>query len=474
MSDSHEKKVTRRDALAVTAALGVCPLAQAQQPAPPAGAKEVVRRPPPATPPGPVFVPTDAPNQPIGVGKGIYPGRVVWAHRPEACHWDGETKPLSVVKATGEWWDDANCDPKIVSEMFSTSLRSLTGKKSDKKAWEALFKHFNKTRNLGSKGYQPGEKISIKVNMNNDRSNKDPWPSGRGMPSPQGVHALLRGLVVDAGVPGKDITVYDATNDRYIGDPVYQRIMSDPDPRMHEIVFECNTTRAANGRRVAEPDMNVSMNFTDPEVMKQCGPCFLPKSVIAAKYRINYALLRAHGVCGVTLCAKNNNGSLFWPKSNYWGPRVLHNFFRSSRPMGSYNAFVDYLGHKHLFGKTLLYLIDGLYAAEQSETNIVRFASFGNHWTASFFMSQDPVAIDSVGLDFIRNEPNSTPVRGNADNYLHEAALVDDPPSKIKYDPNGDGVHLTSLGVHEHWNNPKDKKYSRNLGTGKGIELVAV
>ena len=31
---------------------------------------------------------------------------------------------------------------------------------------------------------------------------------------------------------------------------------------------------------------------------------------------------------------------------------------------------------------------------------------------------------------------------------------------------------MTSLGVHEHWNNPTDKQYSRNLGTGEGIELV--
>jgi hypothetical protein len=27
--------------------------------------------------------------------------------------------------------------------------------------------------------------------------------------------------------------------------------------------------------------------------------------------------------------------------------------------------------------------------------------------------------------------------------------------------------------VHEHWNNPKDKQYSRNLGKKDGIELVA-
>jgi hypothetical protein len=26
--------------------------------------------------------------------------------------------------------------------------------------------------------------------------------------------------------------------------------------------------------------------------------------------------------------------------------------------------------------------------------------------------------------------------------------------------------------VYEHWNNPADKQYSRNLGTGNGIELI--
>ena len=33
---------------------------------------------------------------------------------------------------------------------------------------------------------------------------------------------------------------------------------------------------------------------------------------------------------------------------------------------------------------------------------------------------------------------------------------------------------MTSLGVHEHWNNEIDKQYSRNLGTGDGIELLYI
>ena len=55
---------------------------------------------------------------------------------------------------------------------------------------------------------------------------------------------------------------------------------------------------------------------------------------------------------------------------------------------------------------------------------------------------------------------------------VYEAALANNPPSGTIYKP--DGVRLQSLGVHEYWNNATDKKYSRNLGTDDGIELVTI
>ena len=39
-------------------------------------------------------------------------------------------------------------------------------------------------------------------------------------------------------------------------------------------------------------------------------------------------------------------------------------------------------------------------------------------------------------------------------------------------DHQGNVTRLASLGTYEHWNNPEEKQYSRNLGRGKGIELV--
>ena len=461
-----EHKWSRRDVLAASAALGVCPYMQAQ------GRMPMVR-PAPADPKD-FWVPTDAPNKPIGVGKGINPGRVTWAYRPEVAKWDGQTERMSVTnKPTGEWWDDANCNPKIVDEMVSSSLKGLTGKKSDKEAWDALFHHFNQTHNFADAGYKPGEKISIKFNFNNDRPGSPPaegwqWPSGRGMPSPQVVHALIRQLVEQAGVPGKDITIYDVANDRYISDPVYQRIRAEADPTYKDITFLVNVRTASNGRVAVVPDKTDPIKFSTTEL----PVAYVPTHVVEAKYRINCSLFRPHNIAGVTLTTKNNFGSIYWWNQDYWGPRPLHNYISKTRPMGSYNALVDLIGHRQLGGKTMLYMVDGLYAAEECEINSVRYLSFGDKWTSSIFMSQDPVAIDSVGLDFLRNEPRALATRGNPDNFLHEAALVEKPPSGTVYAPHGS--RLSSLGVHEHWNNPKDKKYSRNLGTGEGIELVSL
>ena len=60
------------------------------------------------------------------------------------------------------------------------------------------------------------------------------------------------------------------------------------------------------------------------------------------------------------------------------------------------------------------------------------------------------------------------------DTYLVEAAQAGNPPSGTVYDPERDGTGVGSLGVFEHWNNPTDRQYSRNLGRADGIELVYI
>jgi uncharacterized protein (DUF362 family) len=403
------------------------------------------------------FIPSDPANAPMGAGKGIHPGRVVWMYEPSAAKWDGKT---------GAWWEDANTDQPTVDYMVSKSIRTFTGEPNDAAAWDALFRHFNRSRGLGDVGYKQGEKIAIKVNMNQDSGGT--WSANAGMPSPQMLYSVVDQLINVVGVPGNAIAIYDAA--RYIGDPLYNKIRSNPDPNFQSVRFVCNTTR--NGRAGATHDPANPIRFASSSVPGNAR-AYVPRCVTEAKYLINMALLRAHSLFGITFCGKNHFGSVYWPSNGGWTPEPLHNFGNRSQPMGTYCGLVDLIGHPHLGGKTLLYMIDAVYGARNQSAEVMQFASFGNKWTSSIFISQDPVAIDSVALDFVRNESKATDCTGpGVDNYLHEAALANDPPSKAVYDPDGDGQRLESLGVHEHWNNAGDKQYSRNLGTGEGIELI--
>mgnify|MGYP002567188261 CR=1 FL=1 len=97
----------------------------------------------------------------------------------------------------------------------------------------------------------------------------------------------------------------------------------------------------------------------------------------------------------------------------------------------------------------------------------------------SLLLSQDPVALDSVGADFLINQPavvsRNAALEGNlgVQNYLHEAALASAPPSGAAY-RDGAGNPVESLGVHEHWNNSVERLYSRDRGESEGIELVRI
>jgi hypothetical protein len=224
---------------------------------------------------------------------------------------------------------------------------------------------------------------------------------------------------------------------------------------------------------------------------------YVPVPFGEADYLINFAVLKGHS-SGITVCAKNHYGSLL--RTPVGGLRgVAHPDYYNlhlSLPnaewapgMGRYRAVVDLMGHRELGGKTLLYLVDGLFAGYYWDSHPYpwKTAPFGDgqtgDWPSSLLASQDPVAIDSVAYDFLANEwPNVVSggtgrpgsLQGGAEDYLHEAALAEAPPSGSVYDPELDGMRLASLGTHEHWNNPQERLYSRNRGLDRGIELVAL
>src|SRR3989339_961263 len=390
------------------------------------------------------WTPTDSPNTPIGTAKGINPGRVVWVYEPAASIWNG---------STGYWWDDNSTNQTAVDSMISRSVRSLTNTSTDALAWDALFKNFNQNHGRGSVGYASGDKIAIKINLNNNNVSYTENDNQLDA-SPHSVLALLRQLINKAGVPQADITVYDAV--RLMPDRVYNKCKNE----FPNVVLMDRQGTNGRVRRVWQVDMIKYSNSSNT-----AGKA-IPTVVYQAKYVINMSLMKGHNNAGVTFTSKNHFGSIDMQE---------HTFINSSnRPFGSYNTLVDLTGHKELGGKTMLFLVDGLYGTNDVNNPPSKFllAPFNNNWSSSLFVSQDPVAIDSVGFDFINSEFGGQAFVVKSDSYLHEEALANNPPSGTFYDPEGDGTRLASLGTHEHWNNSTDRKYTRNLGTGNGIELV--
>jgi hypothetical protein len=415
-----------------------------------------------------------SPNQPVGVAKGLYPGRVVWVHDPAATNWEGPGK--------GHWWESEHTSQPAADRMMSAAMRRLTGGGSDAEAWEALFRHFNRNRGGGNSGYRKGEKIVIKVNLVGCIiGGKDPLVDPKTYDlvrqldymntSPQMIVALLRQLVREAGVRQEDISV---------GDPLslfpnqYHEICRREFPNVRYLDHDGGN--AEHPRTRVEPSAVPFYWSSRPAGKTQD---FVPVPYAEAKYLVNMANLKSHVSAGVTLCAKNHYGSLIRrpPEKGFYD--MHESLARTAPGPGHYRALVDLMGHAHTGGKALLYFIDGLYpGVHPVETSPRKFSSapFNGSWASSLFASQDPVAIDSAAFDFLWSEWDNYPRMSGADDYLHEAALADKPPSGTFYDPDHstNTTRLASLGVHEHWNNAADRQYSRNLGKGQGIELVRV
>jgi len=405
--------------------------------------------------------------KPIGEAKGIHPGRVVWVHDPQVLDWKGP--------GDGHWYEANHTKQDRVDEMMSRAIRELTGESTVAKAWDQLFRHLNQSRGKGDVGYKPGERIVIKPNWvgmiwREGHVSAETYTFLRRQDymntSPQMIIALLRQLVGVVGAKEADISVCDTLA---ILVNEYYGILHKEFPNAQYVDY------AGKFGRIKVKESSVPLYWSCRPEGK--APDFLPTCFAEAEYLINFANLKAHTATGVTLCGKNHFGSLVrWPVQEGYYDMHRNSFAKQTK---IYREQVDVMGHAHLGGKTVLYLIDGLFSGKHPMDPAPRRMSsppFNGDWAKSLFASQDPVAIDSVGFDFLWTEYEDFPRRRGVDDYLQEAALAANPPSGTFYDPDHPKAvkRLASLGVHEHWNNPQEKKYSRNLGTGPGIELVAV
>lgn len=442
-------------------------------------------------------------NQPMGEGVGIFPGRVVWVHNPNA------TNENCVAADTGSpWFAPENNNQAAVDSMVSEAIRALTGQSNDADAWKAIFRFHNARRGKGAVDYSPTEKIFIKTNVvsswsgnyNTADLSKKKTNYGQLNPyfataetSPAVVLAVLRQLVNVAGIPQEKI---------YVGDPLRHIFKHCYDlwhsefPNVHYLDYSYTTL----GREKVQVSSTAIVHFSDkgtvlrPDVwdMSRPGgttPVYRDNLYTIyedAEYLLNIPILKGHRRAGTTMFAKNHFGSHTRADASH-----LHNGLVAPMEMengitrggyGLYRVQVDFMAHSLLGKKNLFYLMDALWSTVHELAVPLKWQMppFNNDYMSSIFASFDPVAIESVGYDFLRAEFTAERGAGTyvqmsgVDDYLHQAADSANWPDGIVYDPDSSGNLFASLGVHEHWNNPIDKQYSRNLGGSEGIELLKI
>jgi len=435
-------------------------------------------------------------NQPIGTAVGILPGRVVWVHNPDA------TNENCVVDAAGHAWFMAeNMNQTVVDEMLSSGLKSVTGTTTDSAAWKAIFEFHNTTRGKGVVNYTQGEKIFIKINAtsswggNFSNTNLSPTQNqyyGISETSVASVLAVLRQLVNVVGV---------AQNDIYIGDPlkhIYKHLYDvwhAEFPNVHYLDYSGFTNL---GRERVVASTTATIHYSDHGTILKTNvwsggypgdnPIYNDKLYTIfenAEYMINIPMLKGHRRAGITMFAKNHFGSHTRGDASH-----LHNGLIAptespnvTRPgYGLYRVQVDLMTHKYLGKKNLIYIMDALWATshELDKPRKWQIPPFNNDFMSSMFISLDPVAIESVGYDFLCSEYADASGIGEyvqmpgVDDYLHQAADSANWPQGFKYDPDSTNTYVESIGTHEHWNDSINKQYSRNLGTGSGIELIKI
>jgi Domain of unknown function (DUF362) len=448
--------------------------------------------------------PIEGPNIPSGIGRGINPGYVVWAWNPDATN-----ENCRNVIDNGDWYfRPKNTNQKVAGKMFSESIINLCGKPDLKESWDGLFRYHNLQKNSKNKGYTPGEKIFIKINQGTaswiltkeEKSNRYALSDsmtksmtrrlihrGATETAPYIVLELLRELVDVAGVRESDI---------YIGDPIahiFDHNYSVWHSAFPDINYIDRFSEAFDRTLVTTAEQDLI--FYSDKILSDK----LYDVIESADYLINVASLKPHGSAGISLTSKNHFGSHGRPSASHLHYSLVAPLWEASprepgnASNGGYNKYrvmVDIMGSKYLGQNTMLFIVDGLFGGGSDETKgPVKYfmAPFNNDWSNSVFLSQDQVALESVCLDFLRGEWDGINIHDKANNiyeeapnmfgvddYLHQAADSKNWPENIHYDPDNSGKPLTSLGVHEHWNNPMDKQYSGNMGMQNGITLVSI
>jgi hypothetical protein len=301
-----------------------------------------------------------------------FPGRVVHVHDSRATDWDF---------STGQYWD--HVDQQVVTGMMEDGLKAVTRTTSVADAWGVLIPHL-----------KPGQKLAIKVNLNNTRSD---------VPGTRAIDALIEpvnalvGALIDYGFAPENITVYDVTHAAHEGVMPRRLIEGCDYPGVRFVAWVGN----------AEPYASEAAHFHPPGP-PGVSPRPLAEVLVEADYLINVPIAKAHDYAGVSIGFKNHLGSI--DRCD-----LLHPYLFPGVPTfrNDYSPLVDLYGDPNIGGKTILTVCDALFGnCEHLWSPPAPWPSCGTA-PNSLYLSTDPVALDCVVADALAREGNVLPGAGD-------------------------------------------------------------
>lgn len=263
----------------------------------------------------------DGAKNPMGVGQGINPGRVIWEWNKSATNENCPNTSLSNC-----FFQQKNNNQDIINKMSNNSIKKLSGKKTVKDGWDAIFKSFNNKKSGTPAGYKTGETIFIKVNNGQAGwaiKNSDLSESVETTPiaetTPATVLSILTQLIDSCGISQQSI---------YIGEPMthlYKHLYDVLHAKYPNVKYLDKENNTALGRTTIKGWQSDAIVYSDKgTVMPDANLDALCDEMLDANYMINIAALKAHARGGITLCAKLHFGS-HGAHNEEWGSFHLHN-----------------------------------------------------------------------------------------------------------------------------------------------------
>jgi len=246
-----------------------------------------------------------------------------------------------IVRAGNVWTPAGAVDPAVIETMYVRGFALLTGERDEPRAVSSLFR--------------PDDRVGIKVNT----------IGGKALSTRPDVALPLAAWLSRNGLPGRNLFIWDRTN-RELRDAGY------------------GTSAGRSGIKVFGTDTDGVGYETDLVSHLGVGSLFSKIQTEFATASVSLAILKDHGLAGVTAGLKNYFGAIH-------NPNKYHDFHC--------NPFVaEVFDVPHIKAKHKVSIIDAL---------VVQYhkgPSFHARWAAKYgglIFSLDPVAADSVGWNII-------------------------------------------------------------------------